>query len=114
MSVFAETHSDIQIIAIKGRVDSSNADDLENAFQNQFKAGFFKIIVDLSETIFLSSMGIRAIIFAKKESNRRSGDVVLAAPAENMQEVIDIAGLNHIFTIYDSVEEARAGFESAE
>lgn len=114
MPIHAESHSDIQVIAIEGRVDSSNAHDLENALQNQFKRGFFRLVIDLSATDYLSSMGIRAIIAAKKECNRRSGDVRLAAPNENMREVIQIAGLAHIFEIYDTVAEAEESFIAAD
>ena len=40
---------------------------------------------------------------AKKAAKKRLGDVALATPSAAAQDVIDIAGLGHVFDVFDDL-----------
>jgi anti-sigma B factor antagonist len=64
------------------------------------------IILDLALVSFLSSMGIRAIVMGAKACHLRGGKLVLLAPADNVQEVLTIAGIDTLVPIYHDIEAA--------
>jgi anti-sigma B factor antagonist len=64
------------------------------------------IILDLAEVTYLSSMGIRSIVMGAKACQLRGGKLVLLAPADDVQEVLTIAGINMLVPIYHDIEAA--------
>jgi anti-anti-sigma factor len=64
------------------------------------------IILDLAQVSYLCSMGIRSIVMSAKACRLRGGKFVLLAPAENVQEVLTIAGIDTVVPIYHDIEAA--------
>ena len=64
------------------------------------------IILDLAQVNFLSSMGIRSIVMGAKACRLRGGRLVLLAPADNVEEVLTIAGIDTLVPIYHDIEAA--------
>jgi len=64
------------------------------------------IILDLAQVSFLSSMGIRSIVMGAKACRLRGGKLVLLAPADNVHEVLTIAGIDTLVPIYHNIEAA--------
>lgn len=99
------------VIRAKGRVDSASVGDLKAAFDEITEAGRFKIVLNLSETSFMSSAGLRQLIETMKTCKRfNRGDLVLAELPQNINDVLALAGLNAIFKIYDAEVEAVGSF----
>lgn len=101
-------HEGTPILYVSGRVDSTNYHKLEAALRSINDDGKYRFAVDLSGIEYLSSAGIRALISALKSSKSRFGNVVLVNPSDVAREVLDIGGLEHVFDIYDSTDEAVA------
>ena len=64
------------------------------------------IILDLALVSFLSSMGIRAIVMGAKACRLRGGKLVLLAPADNVEQVLTIAGIDTLVPIYHDIDAA--------
>lgn len=110
MQVQTEAHDNYDLVTISGRVDSSNADQLSAALKRLTDARHYKIIVDLSGIEYMSSAGLRALITALRTCEARFGDLFLAHPSERAREVLDLAGMDHRFKIFDTITEAEAAF----
>jgi anti-anti-sigma factor len=99
------------LIAPSGRLDSSTAPQLEEAFRESIEAGTFRIVVDMSEVEYFGSAAIRALVMAYKECRRwNRGDVRLAAVPERIQSVFDIAGITPMVSMYDDTVAAVGSF----
>jgi anti-sigma B factor antagonist len=59
-------------------------------------------------TEFLSSAGVRVLISAQKALKPRGGKLVIAQPSERVKDVLDLAGLESLFPVYDSTVAALA------
>jgi anti-sigma B factor antagonist len=68
--------------------------------------GNLRIIVDLEEVGFLDSSGLGALVGALKRVNERGGRLVLACPEGSPLKVLTITGLDKVFAIHDSVDDA--------
>lgn len=97
-----KTYGNVDIVEVNGRIDSSNAHELDNAFKGLAGNNRFKLIADLSQVDYMSSAGLRALVSALKECKKHlGGDLRLCQPSERAAEVLDLSGLTSLFEIYD-------------
>jgi anti-sigma B factor antagonist len=101
MEIEVQSYKRVDLVKASGRVDSNNAHELEQAFQQLGRTGRYQLVVDLSGIDYMSSAGLRALVAALRESKRHNGDLVIASPSARMREVLTLAGLDSVFSIYD-------------
>jgi len=100
----------VNVVTVGGRVDSSAAPELEKTFQHLLESRHNQIVVELADVEYMSSAGLRALVSALKAAKKGGGDVVIARPSARVREVIELAGLTPVFTLYDDVVEAVGSF----
>jgi len=99
------------LIAVKGRVDSLTAPQLDEALRAVTQKGRYRIVLDMSGVEFLGSAGLRAIVSAYKTCRRwNRGDVRLASLPAKIQGVFDLAGITPLVKIYTEVVLAVGSF----
>jgi anti-sigma B factor antagonist len=98
------------LIQVEGRVDSSNADKLQVALDQQIDKGAVNIVVDLEKVDYMSSAGLRTLVSALKRVKRDGGDLRICSPSERVQEVFELAGLTSIFDVFDDQVTAVGSF----
>ena len=100
----------VSVVKVSGRVDSSTAPDLDTTLKDHINTDRYNLVVDLQETDYMSSAGLRALVAALKEAKKHGGNVRIAQPSARVQEVIDLAGLTPVFDIHPDVVEAVGAF----
>ena len=70
------------------------------------REGPSSIVLDLSEVTFLDSTGLGVLITGLKRCRSAGGDLVLVTAQPNVLKVLEITGLNDVFKVHDSVEDA--------
>lgn len=96
------------ILTVAGRVDASNAANLEKTLLTAIDGGERRLVVDCGPLEYISSAGLRALLLAAKRLAPAGGKIALAALKEEIKEVFDIAGFSAIFPIYPTTAEALA------
>ncbi len=110
MQISTEDIKQAVAIAVAGRVDSSTAPELENALKKLVEANRTQIVLDLKGVEYMSSAGLRAMVSTLKAVKRVNGDLRLASPSPRVEEVLRLAGLTSIFSIYGTRELAADSF----
>jgi anti-sigma B factor antagonist len=110
LEISKESLKRVDIIRVNGRIDSNSAPEFDNELKATIENGRFNIALNLANVNYMSSAGLRALISALRESKKRSGNVVLAAPSDRVKEVLELAGLTSIFNIYDDETAAVGSF----
>ena len=100
----------VDLITLSGRVDSSTAPDLEETLEDRIDKGRYNLVLDLSDVNYLSSAGLRALVSALRTCKKKGGDVRIANPSERVSEVMSLAGLDSLFTMYDDVTVAVGSY----
>ncbi len=109
--ILTKQYKRVDLVEIDGRIDSSTAPQLEEALQKIIKDGRYRIVVDMSETDFMSSAGLRALLSALKQTRRfNRGAVRLAAMPDRIKKAFDLAGLLDVFKVYDNSVDAVGSF----
>ncbi len=103
----AESHSgNVCIVALSGRIDSTNANDLIARFNSLISSGEKSILVDLGAVLYLTSAAFRALLVATDEAERNQARLVLCSVAGHVRELFEMGGLLDAFTIHGSRDEA--------
>lgn len=105
--------ADVVILDIKGDVTSFAEDSIDRAYQEASQMGTGKILLNRDDS-YVNSAGIAIIIGIVTDSRRKGETVRLAEPSKHFRKIFDMIGLTKYIDIFDSEEEALAGFVSQE
>jgi anti-sigma B factor antagonist len=100
---------DWTVVDVKGEVDLYTSPRLRERIVELVEEGHIRIVVNLEEVGFLDSSGLGALVGALKRVNERGGRLVLACPEGSPLKVLTITGLDKVFAIHDSVDDALRG-----
>jgi anti-sigma B factor antagonist len=107
MQITTEELDRVELIAIKGRVDSIEAARLEEALDAAYRRGMFRLVIDMSQLEYMSSAGFRALARAQKNSKRNNrGELVLTQVPAQVHEALDMVGFTDYFKIIDPASAA--------
>ena len=98
------------ILRILGNVTSSTAPRLDDELTGLAKRKGASIIIDLSATPVMTSAGLGALLKCYRAIRGGGGRLLLCSAGEDVAEVLAISGLNKVFDVYQSLEEAQASF----
>jgi len=102
---------DRHVVAVRGEIDLFTAPDLKATLVAAIDSGKTGIVVDLSETSFLDSTALGVLIGAVKRLRARDGALTLVNTDANIAKTFEITGLDQIFTISASRDEAIAALD---
>jgi anti-sigma B factor antagonist len=94
-----ETTPERGVISIKGELDAYTAPAVEEQIAHMVDGGITNVVLDLSETGFLDSSGLRAILTAHRRLEHDQGGLVLRAPSEPVTRLLEITGLTDHFLV---------------
>lgn len=94
------------IVDVKGEVDLYSSPALRERIVKLVEEGKTRLMVNLSEVGFMDSSGLGALVGALKRVNERSGRLVLVCPEGSPLKVLTITGLDKVFPIHATVDEA--------
>lgn len=100
----------VTLIEASGRIDSMTANELGAALNTIIDSGATQIVLDLSAVEYMSSAGLRELVAALKRVKRVAGDMRIANPSARVSEVLEMAGLDTIFLIFATQDEAVESF----
>ncbi len=107
MDILKRVHeNNVMVLEIKGEVDAYTAQDLEKTLMDLLGQEQLRIVMDVSEMRFISSAGIRAILYAHREAVQMGGEVRLAGPTGQIRRIFEIAGFFDLFQITDGLQES--------
>lgn len=107
----AQGHIPVTVFQLPERVNLGNFAELEESAKEAYKDGMRDLVVDLSRTVSLTSIGIRALVVIHKMlAADGKKHVKVAAPMPYLREMLDISGVTGYIEIYDTVEQAVDSF----
>ncbi|WP_205697441.1 STAS domain-containing protein [Conexibacter sp. SYSU D00693] len=105
---------DRHVVAVRGEIDLFTAPEMKSALGDAIEAGRTKIVVDLSETTFLDSTALGVLIGTVKRLRSRDGRLTIVNTDASIAKTFEITGLDQIFTIRGTRDEALAALDEAE
>jgi len=107
----AEGRVPVTVFQLRDRVNLGNFAELEQTAKDSYDSGMRDLVIDLSQTPSLTSIGVRAIVVIHKMlATDKTKHLKLAGPMPSIREMLQIAGITQFIEIYDTVDEALASF----
>jgi anti-anti-sigma factor len=91
---------EIRILMPQGRLDALGARDLWAELEPLTRAEGVRAILDLTETRYVSSDGLRVMMRASKAIKQNGGRMALCCLSSRITEIVTMAGLEHILEIH--------------
>jgi len=111
MDINTKQYRRCDLVKAVGRIDSHTAPEVRETFEALTNDGRFRIVFDMSDISFISSVGVWVLLETQKACKRYNrGDLVIANVNEKIQHTLDLAGLLTFFRIYDDVLDAVGSF----
>jgi len=88
----------LSVAGIK-ELGADNSQDFRDRVEAALPKKFKHIEIDLSQTIFLDSCGLGALISLRKAAGSRNGTVRLLNPTPRVQRLFDVTRMHKIFEI---------------
>lgn len=89
----------VPVHAIRGRVDSASAGEMEKALQPLFGGAGERAVVDLSALDYISSAGLRVVLMVAKRAKQNGGRLMLCSLPPQVREVFEISGFLKILDV---------------
>ena len=107
----AEGRVPVTIFRLQERINLGNFTELEEAASKAYEEGMRDLVLDLGQTVSMTSIGIRAIVIIHKMLSADGGEhLKIANPMVYIREMLDISGVTQYIETYDTVDEAVASF----
>ena len=96
------------VVAISGQVDLATAPVLKERMLALVAEGHDRLVCDLTATEFLDSTALGALVSVLKRLRVKGGEMRLVCTSPSILKVFDITGLDRVFPIHASLDEATA------
>ena len=101
------------VISLTGEVDLYTAPDFKQELLQVIADGGRNVIVDFTKTTFIDSTTLGVLVGGVKRLRTNDGQLSLVCSDRNMTKIFEITGLDRVFTIYPTRDEALAKVGSA-
>ena len=108
-----EVKKDIIIEVVHlSRATKENAEAFKKILLADIEKGNNKIIVDLSECMFMDSTFLSSLVIALKSLSKVNGSIKLIAIHQDTLAILDLTGMVKVFDVYKSKKEALTSFNT--
>jgi anti-anti-sigma factor len=109
VEIVKEKRTDMLFLNLQGRLDSNNAQSLEDNLTKLIEDGAKQLIIDCSLVEYIDNSGLRAMLNVAKRAINENGRVALHSLSQAARDVFDKTGFSMVSRVYETREEAIAG-----
>jgi anti-sigma B factor antagonist len=96
------------VISLTGEVDLYTAPEFKQQLLDVIDEGGKDVVVDFSDTTFIDSTTLGVLVGGVKRLRAQEGRLSLVCSDRNITKIFEITGLDRVFTIYPTRDEALA------
>ena len=86
------------VVEVNGKIDTNSSPELTEFFQNKLK-GVTDLELDLEKVDYVSSAGLRTILFAQKTMEAQQGSMVVSHVCKEVMETFELTCFTDILKI---------------
>jgi len=99
---------DAYVISLAGEVDLYTAPEFKERLVQVIEDGKKRLVVDLSKATFIDSTTLGVLVGGVKRLRTNDGQLTLVCSDRNITKIFEITGLDRVFSIFSSRDEAVA------
>ena len=107
-TIETEMQGDVVVLRMSGQMREIGADSLREELDAVLEKGHYKLVFELSDIVFISSVGLGQMMRAYRAATSNDGYVRIVNPQPLVEEVFRFTKLHTLIGIFPTVEEAIA------
>jgi anti-sigma B factor antagonist len=104
----SEAGPGMAVIALSGELDLYTCPEFKGELLRVIGDGIRLVVVDLTETTFIDSTALGVLIRGVERLKTQDGRLVVACSDPNIVKIFEVTGLDRIFAVHRSRDEALA------
>jgi anti-anti-sigma factor len=108
MNINTRSRDGIVTVDFNGILDTNTSQEAETVVSNLLEKGTKHLIINLKDTDYLSSSGLRVLLATAKKLWAVEGKLKICHPNKVVREILDISGFSMILEIAETEEQAYA------
>jgi anti-sigma B factor antagonist len=100
----------VLVVKVEGQLIVGNRQELKTVVQEALDNGERKFLIDFSQTGYIDSSGLGALVSISKRIREQGGDLRLSGLNEDLRSLFELTKLDTLFAIADTSEQALAAF----
>lgn len=80
------------------KIDAATAPKLDAKLKELLAGGENELVIDMDETTYISSVGLRAFVSAQKKINKTGGSMILTHVKPCILEIFEVTGFAGVLT----------------
>ena len=101
----------VLVVAVHGRLDYAHANAFEAALAPHLvecKLGGTPVVLDFSNVVYISSVGLRVLLLASKQVKAQQGCIAIASLTPIVTEVFQVSHFDLVLRVFPDVAAAAA------
>lgn len=100
----------VNILVLGDKLDLAGGAQLKKDVKALLDQGETLIHLDMTDVLFINSLGLGALVFLMKEMRTHKGRLTLSNLAPYVKEIFNITQLHHVFEIFQDIDEMIASY----
>lgn len=92
-------------LSVNGEIDVATVDELNGAIQEVFAHGGSNLLIDLIDTGFMDSTGLKTLVMADRTFTEAERSLALAVKPGPILRLIELSGVDSMLTIVSGADE---------
>jgi anti-sigma B factor antagonist len=108
LTLNTRSEADRTVLEVAGEVDVYTGPTLRDRISDLLDSGVRDLVVDLGRVDFIDSTGLGVLVGALNRAKELDGSLRLVCAQERVLKLLRITGLDQVFTVSASLEEATS------
>ena len=104
------TVDDVRVIKVCGELDALVAPKLKERISKQIELDIVKFVIDFEDLVHINSLAMGILRGKLRVVRDLGGDIKLVGLNDHIKTIFEMIGLDELFDIYNTEEEAIASF----
>lgn len=100
----------VTLLEFSGEFDAFNLPPIQKAVDEILDRGETRLVLQMHRLTFLNSSALGYLIKVRRRAQEAGGDCVLAQPGKFVRKLLATVGLDRIYSIYETTEDALRHF----
>jgi anti-sigma B factor antagonist len=100
MSFVLDRRDDVLMVDVEGQLVVTNRQDFKQAILDEVELGARTIVVDFTQSGYIDSSGLGALVSLSKRVRDAGGDVRLTGLNEDLRRLFELTRLDQLFPLY--------------
>lgn len=97
-----ERKEEILIGTLDGRIDTTNAEELQTQLDAEITAEDQALILDFEHVSYISSSGLRVVLRMAKKFNEPGKRFAVCSLSESVRAILTMSGFDQLISIFES------------